>query len=147
MGETWTWVDDDAHQYGHLANAGAILADVNDYGKVYRSTAGIGIPFFDAYPDIAATDTVNYLTSVKQNSSVPSLWVYPNPSGSVFTVQSNSKIQMLTIYNTNGQMVEQINCINNVQQPISFGSQLNSGLYMLQVTTNNGVKCQRLIKN
>ncbi|MDO8970653.1 MAG: hypothetical protein Q7U74_08195, partial [Saprospiraceae bacterium] len=43
-GVTWVRADDDQHQWGHLANAGMIEADRNIYGRVYRSTAGMGIP-------------------------------------------------------------------------------------------------------
>ncbi len=47
-GVTWKRADDNDHEYGLLANGGWIEADKNIYGRVYRSTAGMGIPIIDA---------------------------------------------------------------------------------------------------
>jgi hypothetical protein len=47
-GVTWKRADNDDHEYGQLANGGWIEADKNIYGRVYRSTAGMGIPIIDA---------------------------------------------------------------------------------------------------
>lgn len=42
-GATWKRVNDDAHQYGAVANGQFIIGDMNTYGVVYMSTAGRGI--------------------------------------------------------------------------------------------------------
>ncbi|HSQ41510.1 MAG TPA: T9SS type A sorting domain-containing protein [Fibrobacteraceae bacterium] len=42
-GVTWTRVNDDAHEYGGLANGEFVVGDMNTYGVVYMSTAGRGI--------------------------------------------------------------------------------------------------------
>ena len=42
-GATWTRVNDDAHEYGGLANGEFVTGDMNTYGVVYMSTAGSGI--------------------------------------------------------------------------------------------------------
>jgi len=47
-GVTWKRADNNDHEYGLLANGGWIEADKNIYGRVYRSTAGMGIPIIDA---------------------------------------------------------------------------------------------------
>ena len=43
QGATWTRVNDDAHEYGGLANGEFVMGDMNTYGVVYMSTAGRGI--------------------------------------------------------------------------------------------------------
>jgi hypothetical protein len=42
-GMSWTRVNDDAHEYGGLANGEFISGDMNLFGAVYMSTAGRGI--------------------------------------------------------------------------------------------------------
>jgi hypothetical protein len=42
-GKTWTRINDDAHEYGGLANGEFVMGDMNTYGIVYMSTAGNGI--------------------------------------------------------------------------------------------------------
>jgi len=42
-GKTWVRVNDDAHEYGGLANGEFVMGDMNTYGIVYMSTAGNGI--------------------------------------------------------------------------------------------------------
>lgn len=42
-GATWKRVNDDAHQYGAVANGQFVIGDMNTYGVVYMSTAGRGI--------------------------------------------------------------------------------------------------------
>jgi xyloglucan-specific exo-beta-1,4-glucanase len=56
-GVTWAWVNDDAHQYGGLANGEFVIGDMNTFGVVYMSTAGRGIAVripaeWDEYPVI-----------------------------------------------------------------------------------------------
>lgn len=42
-GATWTRVNDDAHEYGGLANGEFVVGDMNTFGVLYMSTAGNGI--------------------------------------------------------------------------------------------------------
>ena len=42
-GESWSRVNDDAHEYGGLANGEFVMGDMNTYGVVYMSTAGRGV--------------------------------------------------------------------------------------------------------
>jgi len=42
-GKSWTRVNDDAHEYGGLANGEFVVGDMNTFGVVYMSTAGRGI--------------------------------------------------------------------------------------------------------
>lgn len=44
-GRSWVRVNDDAHQYGGLANGQFVVGDRNVFGRVYMSTAGRGIAF------------------------------------------------------------------------------------------------------
>jgi hypothetical protein len=44
-GATWIRVNDDKHQFGGPANGQFILGDMNVSGRVYMSTAGLGIVY------------------------------------------------------------------------------------------------------
>jgi xyloglucan-specific exo-beta-1,4-glucanase len=44
-GASWVRVNDDAHEYGGLANGQFVVGDRNVFGRVYMSTAGRGIAF------------------------------------------------------------------------------------------------------
>lgn len=43
QGGTWLRINDDAHEYGGLGNAGFVVGDQNVFGRVYLSTAGRGV--------------------------------------------------------------------------------------------------------
>jgi xyloglucan-specific exo-beta-1,4-glucanase len=43
QGRTWRRINDDAHEYGGLGNAGFVVGDQNVFGRVYLSTAGRGV--------------------------------------------------------------------------------------------------------
>lgn len=46
-GETWSRVNDDAHQFGGTGNGVFISGDMNEYGRCYMSTVGLGIIYCD----------------------------------------------------------------------------------------------------
>lgn len=43
QGSSWTRINDDAHEYGGPGNGKFVIGDMNEYGRVYMSTAGRGI--------------------------------------------------------------------------------------------------------
>ncbi len=45
QGQTWMRINDDAHEYGGLANGQFVVGDWNVFGRVYMSTAGRGIVY------------------------------------------------------------------------------------------------------
>ncbi len=47
QGTSWARVNDDAHEYGGLANGEFVVGDMNVFGRVYMSTAGRGIVYGD----------------------------------------------------------------------------------------------------
>ncbi|MCL2183919.1 MAG: glycoside hydrolase [Chitinispirillia bacterium] len=63
-GESWWRANDDAHEYGGLANGEFVVGDMNVYGRVYMSTAGRGI----VYGEITGTTT-----AVKGGKALPKM--------------------------------------------------------------------------
>jgi len=133
-GKTWVRADDDRHQFGHLANAGMIEADRNIYGRVYRSTAGMGIPYMDAEMNIAISQPV-YKSEIA---------LYPNPFTSAITMQlGESKVKAIRVYNLNGALIQ---TILPVQQTMSFGNDLKAGVYLVKVSAEKKMDVFKIIK-
>jgi hypothetical protein len=69
--------------------------------------------------------------------------VYPNPVSDVLYLQTNETVQRVDIFNLQGQLVKQIfGNVNHVNV-----ADLPTGMYVLNVITDNGVAKQRIIKN
>jgi xyloglucan-specific exo-beta-1,4-glucanase len=49
-GSSWVRINDDAHQYGGPGNGQFVLGDLNQYGRVFLSTAGRGISVGELAP-------------------------------------------------------------------------------------------------
>ena len=80
--------------------------------------------------------------SVDENDLKSSLTIYPNPVTDVLTVELNNNLQLksVNIYNILGKVVIQTDkTVFNLEQ-------LSSGLYILQVETNNGTVNKRIVK-
>lgn len=68
--------------------------------------------------------------------------IYPNPATNVLNVVSEKEIQMVEIYNVEGQLVKTID--GNVN---SIGiSELNNGIYFVKIRTENGTATHKFIK-
>jgi hypothetical protein len=133
-GESWVRADDNQHQWGHLANAGMIEADRNIYGRVYRSTAGMGIPYMDAQVP----------TAIQNQISNDDIKLFPNPFDTEITLQmGNSKVHWIQVYSINGALVK---TILPDQQTILFGENLKSGAYLVKVIGEKNSTVQKIIK-
>ncbi|MFV0305166.1 MAG: T9SS type A sorting domain-containing protein [Moheibacter sp.] len=70
--------------------------------------------------------------------------IYPNPTNGVFQLNSQDLIQNVSIFNVNGKKLKQFTeNSKNVELAIT---DLPSGLYILKVQTQKGVKSLKLIK-
>lgn len=87
------------------------------------------------------TQSVSLCTGIDQTQNkVNEVSVFPNPSSTNITVKTNQEIQMIYIYNSLGALVE-------TERSNSFSvEQLASGLYILNIKTENGTSIVRFIK-
>ena len=136
-GVTWVRANDDAHQWGSLANAGNIEADQNVYGRAYKSSAGIGIPW------MGISTGTGTITEISENASL-----FPNPFINSTTLNAkNSIIKYVVIYNTQGVIVKSIDATIYNNESIEFGEDLKSGIYLVKIATTNSYKTYKIIKN
>lgn len=134
QGKTWTRADDEQHQFGSLANAGMIEADRNIYGRVYRSTAGMGIPYMDAPITTAIPKTV----SQRENE------LFPNPFTSAIILQmGESMINLIQVYNLSGMLIQ---TILPDQQTIRFGNDFKAGVYLVKLSGEKNTMTFKIIK-
>jgi hypothetical protein len=79
-GATWVRVNDDAHEYGGPANGQFVMGDINQYGRVYMSTAGRGVVYGTPAAAVLA------LKPGQKSGNAP-LEAYPNPATGRVTVK------------------------------------------------------------
>lgn len=82
--------------------------------------------------------------SVNENVSNNKLNVYPNPAnGNVNITLGNVSMNNIQIFDISGKLVKSVNNAGNI---FSFNtSELNNGLYLVRVQTENSVEISRLI--
>jgi hypothetical protein len=85
--------------------------------------------------------------SVNENFS-KKFSTYPNPVSSVVTISNNDNILVsnVTITDINGRTVKNIQ-VNNLSQVELNVSDLNSGVYFINVDTDNGKAVRKFVKN
>lgn len=65
-GLSWIRVNDDAHEYGGLANGQLVTGDMNVFGRFYQSSAGRGILYGESNDTCIPTNIIPY---IKVNSA------------------------------------------------------------------------------
>jgi type IX secretion system substrate protein len=95
----------------------------------------------DDFKITAATLTTNDFVSSKFS-------VYPNPTNDVVTISNNGNIQInkVVITDINGRTVK-TNNFSGVSETQINVSDLNSGVYFMNIDTNEGIATKKLVKN
>jgi hypothetical protein len=114
-GVTWKRVNDDAHEYGGPANGQFVIGDMNVYGRVYMSTAGLGLVYGESsetcIPDFVNTkmklngvaNSTSYINAAVHDDVVitaetsPGTWTWTGPDG--FSA-SDPEISLIDITNS-----------------------------------------------
>lgn len=104
----------------------------------------INDPFPTPYPssgfDLDAVGVINTAaTGMKKQSSGFSFTVFPNPASDKLFIRSNSIIEKVKIYNTNGEIVAETTG-NSIDV-----SKLPEGLYFIEVLANHKSEIKKLI--
>jgi len=93
------------------------------------------------------TYTINFTVNVNLGQDDNSLinGVYPNPTNGYFTLEFNTAIDNVEVYNVSGALVK-VFSIDNVKKAQLNISSLESGLYFVKVTSGNSTSTTRIIK-
>ena len=88
--------------------------------------------------------TVSASNEISKLDEFPNIEIYPNPATDYLSLETKGK-GIIEIYNTAGQLMKMIHTEEN-QTSIDI-SDLSIGVYSIIVKTQNGVSCNKCIKN
>lgn len=110
---------------------------VTDAGTNGSNSDIIGIDTFSVDRVVASTESF-----FKNNLSI-----YPNPTDGVLFINSNNNIiiNSASITDLNGRIIKEVN-IDGMNNPSINISDLNSGIYFLKVTTDQGIGTCKVMK-
>jgi len=89
------------------------------------------------------SDTAFVIITDIYDNTENTLKLYPNPAYDVLTIESSQNIQLITITNSVGQMVYR-NQIDAARTRLNI-SEYQSGVYFVQIETDNGTTTQKII--
>ncbi len=69
---------------------------------------------------------------------------YPNPTSSLINIQSNSTIKSIQLYDVQGRLLQSSS--ENTTNAVIDISQKTSGIYFLKITSENGSKVAKIVK-
>jgi hypothetical protein len=119
----------------------------DDYIR-YLGPLGVGTYNFAAWGAFLNMDGI-YVTSpcnlnISEINSINRTKLFPNPTNSIITIQSESNITEVTIFSMEGKLVHSLNS-NSTSLEIDI-SNLSPGCYNIIVTDTNGKSQSRIIK-
>ena len=132
---SWVNLDLDRHSFNEY---NLLISDAYKYWnsqgtKIMDGDSSVYY-YHDAVTGINETDRANEF-----------ICVYPNPTRGKFTLTSNSNIQSIVIFNTNGELVySDSGFIQQMQKEIDL-SEYNKGVYLLKVKTAKGIEVKKLM--
>ncbi len=106
--------------------------DVAGNDRVFNSTIDLGA--YEYSSTLSVNDVFLSTNSVK---------LYPNPVNDKLFIKSTDQVESLTIYNISGQLVKQVNTIDNGIEVYN----LSTGLYIIQIKTNNNTINKKFLKD
>ena len=142
---------------GDNAESSAGMTNVMDMPEDFTYTSGIvstidglALGAQEWYGVIDDWDSMDQLAQVKaayagtgtgvgdfNSVSDAAISIYPNPSNSVLTLSSDSELSSAMFYDVTGRMVLQVELNGELSRTLDI-SELNNGMYILQVETVSG---------
>ena len=145
--------DDKAQKVDAITSGTLELVGEN---TTYQDTNN-GNPFFANFRDVVLIGNTLYLALLNQGRIVTltdntlstedftnqnkQLNIYPNPANNEFTIQTNADILGTKIYNVLGKLI-----METTSKTINI-SDLNAGVYLVNITTNTKSFTKKLVKN
>ncbi|MBL4663240.1 MAG: proprotein convertase P-domain-containing protein, partial [Flavobacteriaceae bacterium] len=92
--------------------------------------------------------TVESILGVNDNGLSEGISIFPNPTDNVVTISNTTGIQLekVAIYDVNGRLISTIDLSDMQQEKTIDVSQLATGVYMLQIQSENESTVKRLVK-
>ncbi|HSD13671.1 MAG TPA: T9SS type A sorting domain-containing protein [Flavobacterium sp.] len=138
IGTATDWLDIEAGSYFGVARKSS--GEISAWGKNDLGQLGLGNTTNNS--NLTVVNCPTTLSSASFNAQ--NLKVYPNPVKDILTVSNDGEITSAAIYNLLGQEVL-AKAINANEDTIDVSS-LQSGTYLIKVTSDNAVKTLKFIK-
>lgn len=94
----------------------------------------------------ANSDTIQYVSTFIDEFEQRDVLIYPNPTKENIQLSFNNPIEEIQLVDINGKILFQAQEIDQRQQMTIDMSQYKSGVYFLQLNTDNGVSTEKVIK-
>lgn len=149
--QSFLWANGDSEEPGTpVSGTINLTTPINFDGTTY--TVWLGNAYFEegAGGIWSGTLTLNGLTEVTASSKdflASKFTVFPNPVNDVVTVanSNNLLVSEIAINDINGRTVKTVK-LNAVTEAQVNVAELNSGIYFMNITTNEGVTTKKIIK-
>ena len=131
-----------ASQYGNVVFKLKTLSNLTT-GATATNSANI---YFD-YNAPITTNTASTTFQLLNNAQFAvdnSIMVSPNPTSSKININSNNTIQSVQVYDIQGRLLE-TQLVNDSKTTINL-SEKTMGIYFLKITSDNGSKVEKIIK-
>jgi hypothetical protein len=141
---------DDAEASAGMTSVRDMPEDFTYNASVVSTIDGMKLGAQEWYGDISDWDSEAQLSLIKQkfdgtlgiedrnvlrNASVR---IYPNPSNGVLTLSANSELRGAMFFDVTGRMVKKVDLNGTINRTLDI-SDLNNGMYILQVETVDGI--------
>lgn len=100
--------------------------------------------FFDWNPAIVTNTTYNINASLGMDELDNEVLIYPNPVGDLVTIQGNTNIISVELVSISGQLIATFTPETTVTSINT--SNLTTGIYLLQISTVNGMNTKKILK-
>lgn len=131
-----------ANQYGNVVFKIKTSSNLTT-GTTATNTANIYFDYnFPIQTNIASTtfQTLNNGQFIIDSS----IAVSPNPTSSTVTINCNSNIKSIQVYDIQGRLLE-TKLVDDTKTTINI-SEKTSGIYLLKITSDNGSKVEKIVK-
>jgi hypothetical protein len=101
------------------------------------------------FPNVTVTSDCNIgpvLGTVENSSNPATIKVHPNPTKGDVTINADSKIKSVEVYDAQGRIIQKQMGINSQEAKVSIHSS-TSGMYIFKITTEKEVITKKVIKN
>jgi len=88
--------------------------------------------------------TFTSLKDIDDVTNEDEIIISPNPTKGAFQVNTSSEDALIQIFDLSGRLVKQIQTSNNIST-LNESSELNSGMYIISVTSNGKITNQKLV--
>jgi Secretion system C-terminal sorting domain len=102
--------------------------------------------FFDYNWPIVTNEATTTFALLSNTGFTKDAWVkvYPNPATNSVAISAESNIQSVQLFDVQGRLLEATS-VNDINTTLDISSRAN-GIYFVKITTDKGVKAEKLVK-